>query len=857
MFLKCSGPLLFMSENKQGGQSSQYEPRAVEAKWSEVWETEHIYKFDQGSNKEIFSVDTPPPTVSGKMHIGHAFSFSQQDFIMRFQRMRGKNVFAPFGTDDNGLATERLVEKMNAVRSKSMDRQEFITLCLKTLESIRPQYIRDWKRIGMSCDFDIFYTTINEHCQRISQKAFLDLVKMGRAYRKFAPVIFCPHCQTSIAQVEMEDKEKSTTLNMIKAKMAGGTFILYATTRPELHPACVGISIDEEGDYCTVKRPDGEVWTISKDAFERMKEEFQLVLNDTFKGKDIIGKTVEIPLANPVRVSHDISAKTEYGTGVVYYCSYGGLDCVEWMARHKDAEPILIMDESGKYTHGPYKGMESEEARIKVLEDLEKSGNLLKKEHMKHVTNVHERCATPIEYVAMNQWFIRYLDLKDVFLERGNELQWYPPHMKNRFDNWVKGLQWDWCISRQRFYGVPFPVWYDKKTKEPIFADESLLPVDPLKDLPKGKSREDILPEQDVLDTWATSSLTPQIAIQLMPQSLQEKLFPMDLRPQAHDIISFWLFNTVVRSHLHHDSLPWEKVMISGWALDPHGKKMSKSRGNVVEPQVIIEKYSADALRFWAAGSKLGDDLPFQEKDVMTGQKFVKKLWNAAKFSFIHLESYKGERPEKLEVMDHWILSHLQRLIKACTETFEDYEYVRTRLDTDKFFWQMFCDNYLEIAKDRLYTEDEAGKDGKLSAQFTLHHVLLAILKLMAPITPFITEEIYQQYYAKKEGKASIHISSWPVSDPSLESKEAELAGGLFLDVLSAVRKWKSDQNLSMKKEVQKITISAPDEAKALLSLVLGDLMGVTNAKDIVFGAKAARETGNYQETKIKISVEQ
>src|SRR3989344_6867620 len=724
-----------------------YDPKEAEPRLQLFWENNKIYIFNEKSNLPLYSIDTPPPTVSGKMHSGHAFSYSQGYFIARYQRMKGKNVFYPFGTDDNGLATERLIEKTKNVVSKKMDRTEFIQLCLKTLEEIRPAFISDWKRIGMSCDFSLFYSTINDHCRKISQRSFIELYNAGRIYQKKAPIIFCPNCKTAIAQVEMEDVEKDTTLNYIKAKLETGEFVVYATTRPELHPGCVGISIDEKGDYAIVQRDNGEKWIISKDAIEKMSKEFPMKVVKTFKGKELLGKKVDIPYCQkPVPISHDISAKTGYGSGIVFYCTYGGLDCVEWMARHPEVQPVLIMDESGTYNQlSPYHGLNSVKAPEKILLDLDSKGFLVKKEPLKHTVNVHERCSTDIEYVATKQWFIRYLDLKKELLQAGSELNWYPEHMKTRYDNWIKGLNWDWCISRQRYFGIPIPIWYHQKTGKVIVPKENQLPLDPLSTIPEGYKAEEVIPERDVLDTWATSSLTPHLAIELLTEEkIKKKLFPMNLRVQAHDIITFWLFNTVVKSQLHHQVNPWKDVVISGHAQDPHGRKMSKSKGNVIEPQEMITKYSSDALRFWAAGSKLGDDLPFQEKDLVTGVKFSTKLWNAAKFTLMHLEEYHSG--EITETFDKWLLSKLNKLILDCTDSFDKYEYSRTKAEVENFFWHTFCDQYLEIVKDRLYNPEKRGENQRKSGQAALYQTLNSILKLMAPIMPHITEEIYQSY---------------------------------------------------------------------------------------------------------------
>ena len=394
-----------------------YNPKESEEKWLKFWEKEKVYAFDPDSKAEIYSIDTPPPTVSGKMHLGHSFSYSQQDFIARFHRMAGKNVFYPFGVDDNGLATERMIEKMKNVKGQFMPRQEFVKLCYTTVEEIRNDFVHDWKRVGISADFNIFYTTINEHCQKISQKSFIELHGMGRIYRKKAPIMFCPNCLTAIAQVELKDAEKESNLVYIKAEVEGtNESLVFATTRPELIYACVGVSV----------HPDDRRY------------------------RHLIGKKVRIPvIKRSVELIPDEFTDMEYGSGVVYYCTYGGVDCIEWMMRHPKVKPIDIMGTDGRYNElaGKYKGMKSEEARKHVIEDLKKENALVKLEKIKHVVNTHERCDADIEYIATDQWYIRYLDLKEDFIRYGRKIKWHPEHMKARYENWIKGLRWDWNIS--------------------------------------------------------------------------------------------------------------------------------------------------------------------------------------------------------------------------------------------------------------------------------------------------------------------------------------------------------------------------------------------------------------------------
>ncbi len=802
----------------QDSKNQNYDPKEAEPRWQKYWEEHNIYAFDPDSKAEVFSVDTPPPTVSGKMHIGHAFSYAQQDFIVRYQRMTSKNVFYPFGTDNNGVATERLIEKIRKIKAKDMHREEFVKICLEELEkTLIPGYVCDMKRLGMSCDFKIFYTTIDKHCQRISQKSFIDLYKKGREYRKDAPAMWCPECQTGISQVECQDKELDSMFNdivfKVKDKHGKDRDLVIATTRPELLPACVAVFY----------HPDDERY------------------------QELNGKKAKVPLFDlEVPIMPDDRADPEKGTGIVMCCTFGDQTDMEWQKAHN--LPIrMALTEDGRMTKlaEKYQGMKIKEARKEIINDLKNRELLINQKPIRHAVNVHERCGTEVEFIKSKQWFVKYLDLKDDMYKWGEELTWYPPYMRVRYEHWVKGLQWDWLISRQRFFGIPFPVWYCARCDEIILANEKDLPVDPMTHKPPVHKcpkcgYNEFIPEKDVLDTWATSSLTPQISCELfIDKPIYKKLYPMTLRPQAHDIITFWLFNTVVKSRLHNNVNPWRDVVISGHAQDPHGKKMSKSKGNIVEPQFMIERFSADALRFWAAGSKLGDDLPFQEKDLVTGIKFTTKLWNASKFAFMHLQDFNSsENPgiDDFEYMDRWMLSKLNRLIKGCTESFDNYEYARTKFEVDQFFWKTLCDNYLEIVKDRLYNPDVRGKEARFSGQYALYESLLVCLKLMAPIMPHITEEIYHVYFAKKEGKKSIHISQWPKCNEKMIDDEAEKAGDAAIDIISAVRKFKSENQISLKIELQRLTIECTPELKGKIELMLDDIKATTRAKEIKFG---------------------
>lgn len=766
----------------------QYDPTTAERKWQEFWAKNGTYAFDPGSTAPTYSIDTPPPTFSGRMHLGHSFSYAQQDFIARYHRMKGENVFYPFGVDDNGLPTDKLVEKTRNVRSIDFDREEYRRLVAETVEQLRPAFVADWRQLGMSCDFDLTYSTISDECQRIAQKSFLDLHHKGLIYREETPVTWCPSCRTAIAQAEFENVEKESAFNEV-AFMSGRTKLVIATTRPELIPACVAL----------FAHPDDERYTNLKGAF------------------------ATVPLFDyEVPVLFDTAVDREKGTGLMMVCTFGDKEDVEkWHAYKLPLRVVLTQDGRMNELAGNYHGLKSLEARKRILEDLTQLGLLVSQQHITHAVNVHERCGTPIEFLKTPQWFVRILDHKEGLLEMGRKINWYPQHMRVRYEHWVQNLNFDWCISRQRHHGVPFPVWHARDGSM-TFAQESDLPVDPTL-----VAKEGLIGDTDVMDTWNISSLTPQIALDWGGVNDRMSLFPMAMRPQAHDIIRTWAFYTVVKAYFHQRDIPWKDIVISGHVLDPKGQKMSKSRGNVVAPQDVMGKYSADALRFWAAGVKLGDDLPFMEKDIQTGQKTVTKLWNAIKFCLLHLEHYDGFDGE-LAPIDRWILSRFTRVVTEATEAFDRYEYSRTRFATDKFFWQLFCDNYLELVKNRLYEPEKYG-DAARSAQHTLYSVALGILKLFAPIMPHITEELYQLGFQRYDGAPSIHRSRWPEVREELIDEDAERIGDTCVAILAAVRKHKSDQQLSMKAPLERLTIISEVDLRE----VAQELLAVTGAKDI------------------------
>ena len=775
-----------------------------EEKIRKFWEKEKIYKFDLNSDKEIFSVDTPPPTISGKLHMGHALGDSQQDFFVRYKRMQGFNVLNPFGTDNNGLPTLRLIEKEKQVDSKKMKREEFIELCNKTInEEFIPLFLEDSKNLGISADWDLFYSTIDKQSRKISQKSFIELYKMGREYRVKAPALWCTKCQTTISQVELEDKEISTEFNEIIFKVDGKD-LKIATTRPELLPACVAV--------------------------------FYNPLDKRFK--KLKNKKAKVSIFNfEVPILEDKKVEIEKGTGIVMCCTFGDQTDMEWQkAYHLEIKEAInkygVMTEIAE----KYSGLKVQQAREKIIEDLKKENLLSGKKSIKHFVNTHERCGTPIEIMVSKQWFIKYLDLKSKMLKWGNEIKWHPKYMKTRYDNWVKGLQWDWCISRQIPFGVAFPVWYCGKCGKVILADEKQLPVDPIETRPPVKKCPDcgsckFIPEKDVMNTWATSALTPTIVKNLLKGTkAYEKIKsrPMSIRRNGQDIISFWDFNTIVKSQLHWKINPWKELYINGWILGRDGHKMSKSKSNSVSPQEILKEYGADVLRYLSASVKPGDATPFSDKELIAGKKFVNKFTNASKFVFMNLKDFDGAKPRKLEKVDRLFLVKIGLVIQRVTNYFEKYELSKAKTEVEKFFWQIFCDNYLEIVKKRIYQ----GKGNKRkSAQYVLYTGLLAILKMVAPFMPFITEEIYQEHFKKFEKNKSIHVSKWP-EELKIKTKD-EKVFDLMIKIISKVRQEKSEAKKAINSE---IILTLEEKNLKNLKDVLDDFGAVTNATNIKEG---------------------
>ena len=780
---------------------NQYNPVETEEKIRKFWEKNQTYKFNPDSKKQVYSIDTPPPYASaGHLHVGHALHYTQFEIIARIKRMLGFNVYFAPGYDDNGLPTEKYVEEKLGINKAKTNRTEFRKLCLEESEKVEKVYTEKvFKKLGHSYDWDLLYQTISPESQKVSQTAFLQLVKKGECYRAKEPCIWCPKHETALAQAEVEDLERTTKLNYIEFGNKKEEKVVIATTRPEFLASCVGIFVN----------PDDKRY------------------------KNLIGKEIEIPLFNyQVKVMEDNEVDPEFGTGIMMVCTFGDNADIEKYKKYK-LDLKIMMDEKGILNElgGKYKGMNLKEAREGILEDLEKQGRLKKQEELQQTVGSCWRCNTPVEYIVTDQWFINTLKHKKELLQRGKEVNWYPKFMRTRYENWVKNLGWDWAISRQRYYGIPIPVWYCKDCNETIFPEEKELPIDPMetkKNCPK--CNKPATPEDDVFDTWMTSSNSPEVALRWLEKPEQyKKLAPMSLRPQSHDIIRTWAFYTILKSHLLFNRIPWKDVAIGTFILDPKGHGMSKSKGNAVWADDLIDNYGVDVFRYWVGNANLGNDLPFNEQELVAGKKFITKLWNATRFVFMNLEDYKNKKPEKLEAIDQYLLIKTKQLVEQAKEHYEKYNISNAKKISEDFFWHNFCDNYLEIVKKRIYNN----KPGKESAQYALHTSLLAILKLFAPIMPFITEEIYQTYYKNnKEEQDSIHLTEFQEIDTK-ENKQILDAGDLFLKTLSKIRQAKSNSKKPMNSE---ITLTLPKEDQTILKEMLEDLKDVSVATEIKEG---------------------
>lgn len=796
-----------------------YDHQKTEKHWQNEWVEKGTYHWqDDLPREQTFVIDTPPPTVSGVLHMGHIFSYTQADFIARYQRMSGKDVFYPMGFDDNGLPTERLVEKVKGVRGNSMPRADFVALCREVVKDAEEDFRTLFKSAALSVDWRQEYQTVSDEVCKLSQASFIDLLQKGEAYRDFRPTYWDWVDGTAIAQAEIENKEMAGVMNEIEfGLLASGSGlqegnsllkpqslnpepIIIMTTRPELLGACVAVMYHPE----------------DKNA---------LKYKDKFAITPLFG--VKVPMIA------DEAVEQGKGTGLVMCCTFGDDTDKEWVRKYK-LPTIHLLQKDGRLdftNHEPrttkhaeaLQGLKVKQANAKIIELLQAEGKLLKQTPMMHTVKCAERSGTPIEIIPTYQWFIRVADKKEALLAKGAEVNWHPEYMKIRLNQWIEGLKEDWCISRQRFFGIPFPVWFSKRAGEEgklICADISQLPIDPMVTPPHGYTMDEVTPSTDVLDTWATSSISPQINARAIGGSnaRYNKLFPADLRPQAHEIIRTWAFYTIAKAHLHADQIPWKNIIISGWCLASDKTKMSKSKGNVVTPVALIEEKGTDAVRYWASTSRLGTDTAFSEDLLKIGRKLVNKLWNASQFAALNLDKLQGKPSTATldakngiitEALDLWILSRLHIAVTKATEAFEKFEYCDARVAIEDFFWNDFCDNYLELVKARAYAEKS--ENGQQSALYTIYHCLDAILRLFSPFVPHITEELYSHIFDDKfASNGSIHArGNWVKAEDYPHNDDADMWGISAVDVLNVIRKAKSEADVSIKAPVAEVQIKA------------------------------------------------
>ena len=761
----------------------KYNSLEKEEKWLNYWKENKIYEFKPDQRK-IYSIDTPPPTVNGKIHIGHIFSYSQAEMIARYKRIRGYNVFYPFGFDDNGLPSERLVEKEQGKKAHEIGREKFSKLCYETTNKYETEFQDLFSKLGVSTDWSIHYKTVSPSTIKISQNSFLDLVNNGHCYHKESPALWCNECLTSIAQAELETKTIKTTFNYVNFEtIEDGEKFTIATTRPELLPAIVCVFVNPNDD----------------------------------KNKHLIGKNAHIPVINiNVPIMGDEKVVIDKGTGIVMCCTFGDQTDIEWWKKYNLPLKYIFTDNGRIIDSVPnYGGLKIKEARKQIIDDLQAGGYIVKIEELEHEVQTHERCGKEVEYAVMKQWFIDIMNHKEDFLKIGKEINWYPAHMHNRYEEWVNNVAWDWCISRQRYFGVPFPVWYCKKCGEPIFASKEQLPVNPLTDSPLIKKCpkcecKEFVPESDVMDTWATSSVTPLINMKYGEEDNYESILkPMSLRSNASEIIRTWDFYTIVKSYYHFGIRPWDNVMISGFVMANKGEKISKSKGNSkVEPLELIKQHSADVVRYWAASGRLGTDITFSEETLLRGKKLVNKIWIVSKFIQMHLQDYQDKEFDDFEYVDKWILGNFIKMEKEYIKYLDNYEIGLALNILEKFFWN-FCDNYIEIVKHRLYRPEEFGEKARYSGQKTINILLYKLLQDFSIFFPFITEEIYQDVYHDMK---SIHITE---IKPLNYSFDAEVLNGNFMcEIISAVRGEKSNSSLSLKAIVKELDIDCSSDIK-------------------------------------------
>lgn len=839
----------------------KYDHRSVEEQWRRQWEESGVYRWDpERPRDESFVVDSPPLTVSGSLHVGHAFSYTHQDLLVRYRRMQGLNIAYPMGWDDNGLPTERRVQNVFGVRPnprlpydpawrprrdkkkdegvEEISRLNFVEACSVLTEGDEEAFAESWRQLGLSVDWALSYATIDPRCRRVSQLSFLDLFRKGKVYQSFAPTMWDVDFRTAVAQAEVEDRDRKGAFHDLRFAVDGGGEVVISTTRPELLGACIAV----------VAHPDDGRYS------------------------DFFGKTAVTPLFHsPVPILPAEHADPEKGTGILMVCTFGDVMDVEYWKGSGMAHKQLVGADGRMmevdYGSSPFESREPElalrswadlagltvvQARRKIVEMLAAPDSAVggggpamvgEPKPTEHAVKFYEKGDRPLEFLPTRQWFIRILDAKEELIAQGRKIAWHPPHMRTRYEHWVEGLNQDWCVSRQRYSGVPFPIWYPLDDQgapdyeHPLVAAGKSLPLDPLSEPPPGYSEAQrdqpggFSGDPDVMDTWATSSLTPQI-ISGWPDDPERhaKLFPMDLRPQSHEIIRTWAFYTIVKAWMHEGQIPWRHVTISGWVVDPDRKKMSKSKGNVLTPGKIFEEYSADAYRYWAARNRLGTDTVFDTQVVKVGKRLSVKLFNASRFVLMQLDrvgaDYARVPVEDIaSPLDLSFVSELRTLVARASEAFESFDYAMPLQSSEELFWQ-FCDDFLELVKVRSYSEEDTPE--RRSATATLHQGLETFIRLFAPFLPYVTEEIWSWRFACGEGpSASVHRASWPSVEETVSVVEPEQRESFAVasDLLRQIRGAKTREKRSLRWPVSALQVSGPEEARAALDPVLDDVL--------------------------------
>ena len=775
----------------------------VERKWQKIWEELGVYRFDwEDTRRPIFSIDTPPPYPSGEFHMGNVLNWTYFDIVARYKRMRGYNVYFPQGWDCHGLSIEVQVERERNVRKREVPPDKFRKWC----EELVAKYIDMMKesviRLGCSVDWTTEYRTMDPEYWRKTQFSFIILYKRGFIYQGTHPVNWCPRCETAIADAEVDYEEREGTLHYIRFPLENSSeYLRIATTRPEFIPACVAVAVNPA--------------------------------DDRFKG--YIGKRTIVPIVNrSVEIISDENVDPSFGTGVVMICTYGDKEDVKTVIKHK-LPVIMLLTENGLINEngGKYKGLTIEEAKKAIVKDLEAAGLLEKTERLRQEIGVCDRCGAPVEILERKQWFMKTRILTDKVEKTAHEVVWYPDYMKIRLIDWARSLDWDWVISRQRVFGTPIPIWYCKKCGEIILAREEWVPIDPKLEKPRIDAcpkcgGKEFIPERDVFDTWMDSSISCAVHAGWPDRVDWRRLFPADLHPSGIDIIRTWAYYLMVRHLALFDEKPYKSCLINGMVLGSDGRKMSKSLKNYVPAPDVLDKYGTDATRQWAAGGgAVGSDIPFRWQDVEYGRRFLTKLWNAARFVSTQLKDYKVDDKFDLQLLDKWILSKAERATQKVTEAFENYQFNIALEEIRNFSWHVFCDEYIEAVKDRLYKPEVYGEEKRRAAQYTLYEVLYRIIQLLAPISPHLTEEVYQALYAEDVGKKSLQVTPWPTVNANRIDEEAERKGDLLVTVIGAIRREKAEKRKPLNAVIKRLRIYAGNSKHAsVLSENKEDIIG-------------------------------